>query len=763
MAYQAMNVQLSTELARMLPWSHKASEDYENFKLMFGEDGNVFVVGVQNDKMFDLKYFNDWYDAAENIKKLDGIEEIVTITRTLNVIKNDSIKKFEFKRVVQQKPTTQKELDSIKKVIYSLPFYRDILYNPKTNAYLMAITLNKEKLNDKSRTQLLYQVQDTINSYCNKHKLEPHYSGLPYIRTVITEKLKSEMILFIIISLIIAAIILVIFFNSLNAVLSSLVIVAFSVIWSLGTISLLGYKITILTAVLPSLLIMIAIENCIYFLNKYHQEYKLHGNKVKALSRVIQRIGFAAMMTNVTTATGFATFIFTSNTILKQFGIVASINVLLEFFLTFTLIPIIFSYSNPPKEKHTRHLDNKLMKGILEKLEYIILNKRKLIYITGAIILLFCLYGVTKMHTSGKITDDIQPKDPVSIDLKFFESNFGGVMPFEISIDTKKKNGVMKLSTIQKIDKLENELKTYPEFAKPLSLAELVKFSKQAFYHGRPDKYSLPDDMEKNFILSYFPSKVKGKKNILHSFIDSSKQFTRISVQVADIGLKEMNRIQKSLKPKIDSIFSPEKYNVIVTGNSVVYAKGTEFLVGNLIESVLIGVLLISLLMALVFTSPRIILIAIFVNVIPLFITAAIMGFAWIPVKPSTLIVFSIALGISIDNAILYLSKYRYEMKHCSGDIKISAINSLRETGMSIIYTSVVFVLGFGIFTISGFGGTQALGMLISITLFVALFFNMLVLPSLLLSIDKRTRVADMKDPIIDIIEEDNDDDIIKS
>ena len=269
--------------------------------------------------------------------------------------------------------------------------------------------------------------------------------------------------------------------------------------------------------------------------------------------------------------------------------------------------------------------------------------------------------------------------------------------------------------------------------------------------------------MEKNFILSYFPSKVKGKKNILHSFIDSTKQFTRISVQVADIGLKEMNRIQKSLKPKIDSIFSPEKYNVIVTGNSVVYAKGTEFLVGNLIESVLIGVLLISLLMALVFTSPRIILIAIFVNVIPLFITAAIMGFAWIPVKPSTLIVFSIALGISIDNAILYLSKYRYEMKHCSGDIKISAINSLRETGMSIIYTSVVFVLGFGIFTISGFGGTQALGMLISITLFVALFFNMLVLPSLLLSIGKRTRVADMKDPIIDITEEDNDDDIIKS
>jgi predicted RND superfamily exporter protein len=338
--------------------------------------------------------------------------------------------------------------------------------------------------------------------------------------------------------------------------------------------------------------------------------------------------------------------------------------------------------------------------------------------------------------------------------LKFFESNFGGVMPFEISIDTKKKNGVINPSTIYNINRLQREIRQIPEFTKPLSIAELVKFSKQAYKGGEPKYYSIPDGRELLDMRSYINASVKNKTNLLHSFIDSSRQFTRISVQVEDVGMKDMNRLQNKLKPKIDSIFSPEKFNVIMTGNSIVYAKGTEFLINNLIESVIIGVLIISCLMALVFTSPRIILIALIVNIIPLFITAAIMGFAMIPLKPSTLIVFSIALGISIDNAILYLAKYRYELKLCNGDITTAAIVSLKESSLSMIYTSVVFVFGFAIFIISGFGGTQALGMLISITLFVALFFNIFVLPSLLLSIDKRKKISEMKKPFIDLIDE---------
>jgi predicted RND superfamily exporter protein len=758
MAWKAWDVQLSYELAKMLPASDSTYVEYETFKTRFGEDGNVFAVGIKDDKLFQLNKFNALYDLCNELRNLDGIEEVVSITRTLNIVKNDSTKKFDFKQLIHKRPTTQVEVDSLKKLIFSLPFYNGLLYNEKQNSYLIGITLDKNKINDKGRVELVGSIKDRVEKFRKEQKTEVHYSGLPYIRTETTQKIKFELFLFILLSLIIAIVIMILFFKSARVVFASVVLVIVSVIWSLGTISLFNFKITILSGVIPSLLVIIAIENCIYLINKYHWEYRLHGNKVRALSSMVQRIGFATLMTNATTATGFAAFIFTSNTMLREFGIVTSINVMVEYLMSIILIPIIFSFLIPPTQKQTMHLENKSIRKFIDKIKFLIANRRNQIYITCGVFIIICIYGMTWMHTSGKVVDDLRESDPIFVDLKFFEKNFAGVMPFEISIDTKKKNGVMKLSTINKIDELQQALAKYPIFSKPISLAEFVKFSRQAFYDGDPEQYQLPDNMEKDFILSYLPTKIKGKKNMLHSFIDSTKRYTRISVQMADVGTKEVNLINQHLRPCIDSIFDPAKYTVAITGNSVVYTKGTDFLIKNLLESVLIGIILISLIVAIVFSSYRMVVIAMICNIIPLLITAAIMGFASIPVKPSTLIVFTVALGISIDNAILFLSKYRHELKLLNGDIKKSVMNALDETGISMIYSSIVLVLGYGIFIISGFGGTQALGMLISITLFMALFFNIIVLPSLILTFDKIGTTKAFRQPIIDIYY--NDDDI---
>jgi len=368
--------------------------------------------------------------------------------------------------------------------------------------------------------------------------------------------------------------------------------------------------------------------------------------------------------------------------------------------------------------------------------------------------------GLSLMKTSGKIVDDFRHDDPVYIDLKFFETNFGGVMPFEISVDTKKKNGVLTYSTIQKIDRLQTMINQYPEFSKPLSLIEVFKFARQSYYGGDSSKYSLPSSLEKNFILSYIPQKVQGSgSDLLKSFLDSTKQITRISFQMADVGTNRMDSLMAKIRPQVDSIFDPAKFKVKVTGNSVVYAKGTNFLIRNLFESVIIAIILISILMAFLFSSFRMILVSMVPNIIPLVITAAIMGFAGIPIKPSTIIVFSIALGISVDNAIQYLSRYRHEYKASNGAIKQSAINALHEAGFSMIYTSIVLVLGFNVFIVSQFGGTQALGILISTTLLIAMFFNILVLPSLLLTLDKRLVSKAFTEPIIEIYEEDEEED----
>ncbi len=757
MAYKAFNVKLSYDNSSLLSDKDSVMAEYQKFKKQYGEDGNVLMIGIKDPEIFQMNHFNGWFDLGNSIREIEGVQEVISMTRGINLVKNDSTHQFDYAPLVKQRPSTQSEVDSLRNTILGLKFYEGMLHNPKTKASLMAITLDKTKLNDRTRIALVANIVKAAEAFRQQNNVEIHYSGMPYIRTITMQKIKHELFLFILMSIAIAAAIMLLFFKSMKVVLSSLLIVAISIIWVMGSIVLFNFKITILTGVIPSLIVIIAIENCIYILNKYHWEYRSHGNKIKALIRVVQRIGFASLMTNAATALGFAAFIVIPNQLLREFGIITALNIMLEYLLCIVLLPIIFSFIDPPTAKHVKHLDSHFFGTIIRKIIYMISYRRNLIYgIAGGLVLVGFL-GISMMKTSGKIVDDFQKDDPIYVDLKFFENNFGGVMPFEISIDTKKKNGVFVGATLDKINELQKMINSYPEFSKPLSIAELFKFSKQAYFGGDSSMYSMPNNVEKGFIMGYLPKNQKGKSNnLLFAYLDSTKRYTRVSFQMADIGTKHMDSLMAKIHPQIDSIFSPAKYNISVTGNSVVYARGTNFLIHNLFESVLIAIALISLLMALLFSSFRMILVSMIPNIIPLLITAAIMGFAGIPIKPSTIIVFSIALGISVDNAIQYLSRYRHELKVTNGNIKRSAISALNEAGFSMIYTSIVLVLGFSVFIVSGFGGTQALGILISTTLLIAMFFNIMVLPSLLLTLDKRLTSKAFTEPIVEIYDDED-------
>jgi len=757
MGYKAREVVLSYDMVRMLPASDPTTIVYENFKKQFGEDGTVMFIGIQDKNLFTLDKFNDWFDLSNKIRKINGVEEVLSNTRLYKLQKNDSIKKFEFKPICPVKPKNQQELDSLKNEIYSLPLYDNLIFNRKTGATIMMVTINKNEINSKRRVALIHDIKATADSFGIKYHTGVHYSGLPYIRTITSKKVENELKLFVLLALLVAAIFLYIFFRSYKAVLFPMIIIVISVIWALGMIVLFGYKITILTGIIPPLIIVIGVENCIFLLNKYHYEFRLHQNKAKSLSRVIERIGKANLLTNAATATGFAAFVITNNKLLVEFGAIASLNIMVVYLLSLTLVPIFFSYLKHPQTKDTRHMEASVAKVIIDKAVIWVNTRRNTIYLLTGIFMLIAVVGVVRLHTSGRIVDDIPKRDALYQDLLFFEKNFNGIMPLEITVDTKRKKGVLTLATLKRIDRLQDTLATYPELSKALSIVEVIKTAKQAFYNGDPGYYSLPSSSELTFMGSYIPDLKSKKKNLLKNFIDSNYRVTRISVQMANIGTKDIDRIQKSLKPKVDSIFNTAKYNVIITGTSVVFLKGTNFLIRNLWESILLAVIVIAMLLAFLFTSWRMILISLVPNLIPQLMTAALMGFTGIPIKPSTILIFSIALGISVDNSIQYLSRYRLQLKHSHGDIPSSVISALKETGYSMIYSSTVLFFGFGIFVLSSFGGTQALGFLISFTLLVAGLLNMFILPSLLLTLDQWSTTKSFKKPILELYEDDDD------
>jgi uncharacterized protein len=757
MGYMATGLKISYDFQQMLPYTDSISIRYHNFKKVFGEDGSVMFIGIKSDDLFTLDEFNDWWDLTYSIKAMEGVGEVVSLARIYSLEKDDSLRKLNFDLVFQRKPQSQAELDSLKEVVLSIPFYEGFMINKKTGATLMMVTLNQEELKNRNRVRLVRDIVDLTDKFGKNHDIKVHYSGLPFIRIKIAEKLQKEQVMFVLAALILTVLILLAFFRSFKIAIFTLIIVLINVAWILGMNVLLGYKLTILTAILPPLLIVIVVENCIFMLTKFHHEFRMHGNKVKALSRMIHRLGTTNLLTNAATAAGFATFIITGNKILTEFGILASLSILMAYLLTLILVPIIFSYLPAPEQRHIKHLETGPVLQIITRIVKIVSKRRTIIYIITGAIVIVGVAGITQLKSAGKMVDDISRRDPIYRDLSFIEENFKGVMPFEISVDTKKKRGVMKYSTIEKIDQLQQVLSEYPEISKSLSVVDVVKFARQAFYNGDTNYYGMPNTQELNFMIRYLPKMEQGKRTIMNNFLDTNMQVTRITSQLGNVYTYDIERIKDDIRPRIDSIFPASEYNVLITGTSIVYLEGSKYLTKHLLMSLILAIVLISALMAMLFSSARMIIISLIPNLIPLIMTAGMMGFIGITIKPSTIIIFSIALGISVDNAIQYLGRYRLFLIYNKWKIRPSVISALKETGFSMIYSSSVLFFGFAIFIFSTFGGTSALGYLISFTLLMALLCNLFILPSFLLTLDKFITTRRFKEPLIDIFDEEMD------
>ena len=475
---------------------------------------------------------------------------------------------------------------------------------------------------------------------------------------------------------------------------------------------------------------------------------------MQALHTVIQKVGITTFIANITTAIGFGVLCLTGSQILTEFGLVASISIMLTFALSLVLIPVIFSYLPDPKPRQTGIKDQKFLQLLLTRADHLVHNCRRAIYITTAILVAICTYGITLINVNGYVVDDLPKNSSIIHNLRFFESNFKGVLPLEVSVESKRKNGLMNLPTMRKIERLEKLISSYPEFSRSLSLIQVLKFSKQAFYGGKSEFYSLPDGLEQNFILSYAANSGSGTagSSTLKSFLDSTKRTTRVTFQMVDAGSEKMNKVLAELQPRIDSIFNPKNFHVELTGSSIIFVKGNNYLIKNLYESLALAIILIGIIMWILFRGLKMVLISLLPNIIPLIITAGIMGFFGIPLKPSTILIFSIAMGISSDQTIYFLTRYRQDLLAGSKTISEVVSATIRETGISMIYIATVLFFGFGIFAASTFGGTVALGVLLSITLLIAMVTNLTLLPAFLLSLEKNSiKKAKLSEPLADM------------
>jgi hypothetical protein len=748
---QWKNIRFSYSEANLMPKDHPFNIAYDNFVDVFGEEGNLLIIAVNDSLLFDKSNFNAWIKLSDSFKSKKEVNNVIHVGNFPIISKNKLKKEFIIDSVNNKSFTSNKKINEFKTLLFNdFPFYENILFNKKTETIQTAIYLDKEVINNIERIDFINNVFiPAIKEFEKQSNINVRISGMPYIRTMNAQNIMDEIGKFVIIAICVTICIFFFFFRSYRATLITLSVVITGVMWALGVLGLLQFEITVLTALIPPLIIVIGVPNCIFLINKYQHEVKKHGNQARSLQRVISKIGNATLMTNITTACGFATFILTDSQVLKEFGVVASINIMVIFILSILLIPIIYSFLPLPKKKHLKHLNNNWLNSFVNFLGSTVKKRRIPVFIISILCLCISIVGMNKIKISGNLIEDMPTNSEFVKDIKFFEKEFKGVLPLEVMIDSKRKNGMTRLANLKRMNDFHEHILKIPELSNPISIVNLSKYIKQSFYNGNPNYFQLPSSQENTFISSYIKnSNFKlGEKN---SYIDETGQIARITTMIGEIDTEVMEGIEESLLKGIELYFPKDRFDVTLTGKTLGYLKGTKFLIKNLLISLFLAIMLISLMITYLFRSYKMVIISLVPNILPLLFTAGVMGFLNIPIKPSTILVFSIAFGISVDDTIHFLVKYRQELIANNWKIRKSVFSSLRETGISMFYTSVVLFFGFSVFMTSSYGGTIALGGLVSTTLLFAMLANLVLLPSLLISLEKNiSNKRDMRDPKI--------------
>lgn len=770
MGWQATKIVMAYDFARTVPPEDPDLIYFNDFKQKFGEDGNIIVVGTRDSAIYQLDNFQAYRELGNSIKKIGGVTEVISLPNLKMIVKDTAQKNFHFESIFPSGIASQKELDSLLQKALDQKIYSGQIINASNGAMMMLVAVKKEVMNSKAREAMTDSLVATGSRFENKTHIKLRYAGLPFMRTVVANSVRKEMNIFLIASAVITGLIMFVFFRSFRAVLFSMIIIGVLVVWTLGALALFGYKITLLTGLIPPVIVTIGITNAIYLLNKYHLEFQKTKNKREAILAVVKKMGLAMFLTNLTVAIGFLTLLATDITILREFGIVAGINIMALFFVCLVMIPSVFYWLPVPNERHLRHLNFKILNKFLELIDLSVHRHRLGIYTASALLALFSVYGITQLQAVTFMADDVPEKSQVKTDLQFFETNFSGVMPLEFVVQfvTRKKRPVLDVNNLAQIEAFEQFLDSIPLMSRPVSVVSFVKGLNQAFYNGNPNQYKLPSKTQGAFLMRYVQNSSLFKQNtewtksdsiaspqpdsisreatrgVLNSFVDSTFTTVRISTQIADIGSTRLDSlVNHVIEPRMKEIFVPAAKDSVVTqitGSTKIFIKGNKFLIANLQESLLLAFILITLSMAILFANVRMIIISLIPNLLALMITAGLMGYFNIPLKASTALIFSITFGISVDNSIRFLAKYRQEILSNKFFIPVAVSDSILETGKSIIYTSVVLFAGFIIFAFSSFGGTIALGLLTSTTLVISMFTNLILLPALIMTFDKKPK-----------------------
>ena len=712
-------------IENLFPENDQEVEQYYSFRDEFGREDNIISLTYNCDDPFLLKNYLENKKITQNLSKINGILNVLSISNLgieLNISETN----------LPDENLTQKQIDEIRNYIFKYSIFTNNLISEDGTITSIILEVDESFNDHPGRLKIMKDIENIIDN----SNWDWYETGIPVLRTKYVQYMIGDFIKFFPPVTIILFLVLYMMFKSMKIVLLPILTVFISVIWILGLMSLFDFSINIITYIVPTLVMIVGVADSVHILIKYNQDIKISNNTKISIKKTIQGIGNAILLTSLTTSIGFLSLLSTNIVMIKEFGFLVAIGVLIAFLVSIFLIPpllILMDNTYPLKTKSSK---KGIRYYILKRIVEVNKNHHFIILIISSIFIALFIYFASKVETNSALLDDLSSGNELFEDIKFTEENMGAVFPFEVIITAKDEknnfieNGIANSRIIVFVDKIQKKINSIPEIRKTISVVDYLDIINDNFNEESEEKSYLNDEL----IFQYFVL----NEDIFQNLINFEYSKTRISARIKDINSTRAKEIVKEINEwKSENI--PDDIQISLTGTTLMALKVNDYLVNNLIISFLIAFGVIFISMGFLFKSLKLAIFSMIPNLIPILFLAAIMGIFDIKLRPTTAMTFAIAFGIAVDDTIHYMVRFRQELSMNNGNFIEANSETIFSTGNAIISTSLILGCGFLVMVSSNFLPSRDFGFLSAITMFGAIIGDLFFLPTMLRLLKPKT------------------------
>jgi len=717
-------------IEKLFPRDDEDLAFFQQFQQQFQsqQDDEFILIGLKNNKgIFKQDFLTKTDSLTKFISKLENIIKIYSLTSTnLIYFQNQEINARPLIHV------TQPEFYSSDSVyLFASKEYRDLLVSKDGRSIAIA-AFNKQFLTDDQKDVILDNIKNKIEQLRFD---EFHLTAKIRVERIYVKEIQKNLAIYLIISLTLISIALFILFKSVKTIITPLLIVAVSIIWTMAFIALTGHSLDIISSLLPPILAAICMSDIIHISTHYIENLRTGLSKKEALAKTYREIGLATFYTCCTVATGFFTLGITDIIPIRNFGFFAGIGLFIAYGITMLTLHAFYTLSPIPKMVYEKIAEHRWNRFLRFSFKNVIKNKYAILGII-AVIAATSIYFITKIEINSSLLQEIPKKNPVLDDYKFMEADFAGTRPFELELTTNKNNSFFEVEKLKQVEEIETFLKDSCGVGNLISSTSMFRGANKAFHGGDTSYFVLPTSQQdiNRFYEAIFQT--EHAEEMQHYLSEDGKRL-RISGRLPNLTIKEFKKIEDRFDKFYRSKNYSENFSYHFTGSAVLLDKVTYSLTKNLFTGIIIDAIIIALIAFLLLRHWRIILIIMIPNVIPLLIMGAAMGILHINLKADTSVIFAIAFGIAVDDTIHFLSRFKLELSK-GLSLPYAIKRTYLSTGKAIIVTTLVLLSGFMTLLSSSFGGAFYIGLLISLCLFTALLMELTVTPILILLFYKR-------------------------